>query len=156
MITSGYVLPLVLSVIAGGFVGYINQYGNRTGGVRTFAIICCGSTLITLISKYFFVTLGKPWFADPGRLSAQIIMALVFLTSGILWLTNERSESMSMGTNILLAALIGMILGSGLGSLRSAIIIGFVVLVFWALEAVEGLIFKRRLAQQQVTKKVES
>jgi hypothetical protein len=83
-------------------------------------------------------------------------MALVFLTSGILWLTNERSESMSMGTNILLAALIGMILGSGLGSLRSAIIIGFVVLVFWALEAVEGLIFKRRLAQQQVTKKVES
>lgn len=151
MNSSGYIVPLLLSMVAGGFVGYIN--GSRTGGVRTFAIICCGSTLVTLISKYFFVTLGISWLADPGRLSAQIIMALVFLTSGILWLTDERYESMSVATNILLAAMIGMVLGADPG-VRSTIIIGFVILVFWALERVERIILKRRLTWEK-PKKVE-
>ncbi|MGE5544498.1 MAG: MgtC/SapB family protein [Bacillota bacterium] len=150
-----FIMPLLLSVIAGSLIGYLNQYGKGTGGARTFALICIGATLVTLVSKYFFVTLGRPWFADPGRLSAQIIPTLVFLALFILWFTEGRAEMISVGVNMWLAALIGMILGSGFG-IRAAIAIGFVLLVLPIIDKAENRIRARLADQDRPIKKVES
>ena len=150
-----YIMPLLLSVLAGGIIGYLNQGGKRTGGARTFALICCGATLVTLVSKYFFFSLGKPWFADPSRLSAQIIPTLVFLALFILWFSEGRSGWVSIGVNMWLAALMGMILGSGFG-IRAAIAIGFVLLVLPLVNRAEDKIRARMSNQDRPTKKAES
>lgn len=151
----GFLVPLLLSVVAGIIIGYLNQRGNGIGGARTFAIICCGSTLVTLVSRYFFLGLGKPWFADPGRISAQIIPALVFLAFGVLWFAEARSDGVSAGTNLWLAALVGMMLGSGFGR-RSIIAFGFVILVYLVLDKVERMIQTRRSTPEKPPKKAES
>ena len=117
-------------------------------------MICCGATLVTLVSKYFFISLGKPWFADPGRLSAQIIPTLGFLATFILWFVESRAEWISIGVNMWLAALVGLIIGSGFG-LRALLAIGFVILVLPLIRTAEERLRCRTAAQDKPTEKVE-
>lgn len=151
-----HVMPLLMSVLVGGIIGYLNRKRGGIGSVRTYALICCGATLVTLVSKYFFVSLGKPWFADPGRLSAQIIPTLVFLAVFIVWFSEEgRSDIVSVGVNMWLAALSGMILGSGYG-LRAAIAIVFVLMILPTIDKAEAKIRAHLSNQDKPTKKAES
>ncbi len=148
------IVPLVMSTMAGILIGYLNKRSTGIGGARTFAIICCGSTLVTLISRYFFVGLGRPWFADPGRLSAQIIPALVFLSLGILLFTESRSQQILVGANVWLTAMVGMMLGSGFGHI-CIYVIGFVILVYFILERIENMLNNRRSSLVKRQKKAE-
>ena len=149
-----YVVMLLMSVLLGSLIGYLNQYGKGPAGARTYALICCGATLVTLVSKYFFISLGKPWFADPGRLSAQIIPTLGFLATFILWFVESRAEWISIGVNMWLAALVGLIIGSGFG-LRALLAIGFVILVLPLIRTAEERLRYRTAAQDKPTEKVE-
>ena len=121
---------------------YLNKRSTGIGGAKTFAIICCGSTLVPNF-KIFFVELGRPWFADPGRLSAQIIPALVFLSLGILLFAGSRSQQILVGANVWLTAMVGMMLGSGFGHI-CIYVIGFVILVYFILERIENMLNNRR------------
>jgi len=150
-----YVVMLIMSVLVGSLIGYLNRYGRGTAGARTYALICCGATLVTLVSRYFFIDLGKPWFADPGRLSAQIIPTLGFLATFILWFVESRAEWISIGVNMWLAALAGMIIGSGFGW-RALLAIGFVILVLPIIRKAEERIRARPAAQDQTTEKAET
>jgi len=150
-----FTVMLLISLIVGGLIGYLNRSGKGMKGVRTYALICCGATLITLVSKYFFISLGRPWFADPGRLSAQIIPALGFLATFIIWFVESRAEWISIGVNMWLAALAGMIIGSGF-ELRAFVAIGFVILVLPLLRKAEDKIRARMAAQDKPREKAET
>ncbi len=111
-----YLLPLVLSMIAGYILGYLNQYMGSEGGPRTFALVTIGATLVTLVSNYFFLSLAQPWLADPGRISAQVVSALSFIGIGLIWLSEEKqSTGLASATNLWIASLFGLMLGSGCG-----------------------------------------
>ncbi len=118
--------PIVISILVGTVIGYFNETNEHFGGGRTYAIICGGSALVALTSRVFFLQLGWPMMVDPGRLSAQIIPAMIFLTSGLVLFTDSRAMAPSSVSTLWVTSLIGMMLGSGMGN-RSFVIAVFMV-----------------------------
>ncbi|NLB18166.1 MAG: hypothetical protein GX825_05415, partial [Syntrophomonadaceae bacterium] len=95
MSTLETLLSLFMAALMGSLIGYLNQRRGGAGGTRTFGIICCGAALTAIVSRQFFVGLGLPWVADPGRLSAQVIPALFFLSAGVFWVDQARAQGIS-------------------------------------------------------------
>ncbi|MDD4171214.1 MAG: MgtC/SapB family protein [Syntrophomonas sp.] len=123
-----YLWRLTLAGIIGFIVGIINSRQDDTGP-RVFSIICMGATLITLIAAGIYQII--PWLGDPGRLPAQVISALGFLGSGMIWITRDnRVTGITGATALWLTAILGMLIGAGL---KNASVLGvfFFILIFW-------------------------
>lgn len=140
-----FMIPLLISMAAGFIMGYFNQYVGNEGGPRTFALVTIGSTLVTLVSIYFFNNSDQPWLADPARISAAIVAALSFLGTGLIWLSEEqRNNGLSSATNLWVAALFGMMLGSGSG-FTTMLVFCIIILVFIVLNNIERRLNARKL-----------
>jgi putative Mg2+ transporter-C (MgtC) family protein len=71
------IFRLVLAAVLGSMVGWERERHNRPAGLRTHALVCLGSALITLVSQSFSAP-GQ----DPSRISAQIVSGIGFLGAG--------------------------------------------------------------------------
>jgi putative Mg2+ transporter-C (MgtC) family protein len=112
---------IVLAGLIGGIIGWIS--GSRKD-VRLFSMICMGASLVTYISAYYYIPLSMSWYADPGRLSAQIIVALGFIGSCLIWISPEKKvEGITTAAALWLTAIVGMAIGAGLNNVNEALII---------------------------------
>jgi len=120
-------LRLIIACIVGTLIGIkINPYFTRT-----FTIICSGVALLTIVSLEFFKVINYPWFSDPGRLTAQVIAALGFLGTGLIWVSSAHEvRGLSVAASIWLTAILGIIIGSGLSKV-TMIIVGIVLIAFF-------------------------
>ncbi len=133
-----YLLSVLLAGIIGFFIGVSSTFGQKTLSSRTFSIICMGSALITITSIGFYHHLNVPGFGDPGRLPAQVISALGFLGTGLIWVTKNRQVGgISSAGSLCITAIIGMIIGAGLHNVS---VLGFVffLFIYWVSHWVEG------------------
>lgn len=122
------IYPLVLAVMLGALLGWVSQARGRKS--RTFAIICLGSCLVTLVSTYFFAELGELWTADPGRLAAQLIPALTFLGTGMIWLVEtQKQRKLAPVANMWVTCVVGMMLGASL--VREAVFVSIILVVLY-------------------------
>ncbi len=113
-------LRIALAGIIGALIGLISSRKNA----RLFSMVCMGAALVTHISAYYYIVLSMSWYADPGRLSAQIIVALGFIGSGLIWISPERKvEGISTAAALWLTAIVGMAIGAGLSSVSEALIL---------------------------------
>lgn len=48
------IIPLLVSALLGGLVGYERERANRPAGLRTHILVCVGSTLIMMVSIDMF------------------------------------------------------------------------------------------------------
>lgn len=123
-----FILRILLSGLIGMIIGL--NMGKYIFTARTFAIVCMGSTLLTLTSIEFFKMFDYPWYTDPGRLSAQVISALGFIGVGLIWMSEDRKiRGLSVAAGLWITAIIGILLGAGL------IKVTFIFLIFWIIIA---------------------
>ncbi|KUG02852.1 mg(2+) transport atpase protein c [hydrocarbon metagenome] len=117
-------------IVLAGIIGFlIGATTKELTKMRLFSMVCMGAALVTYISSQFFIPLSMTWYADPGRLSAQIIVALGFIGSGLIWVSPEKKvEGLATAASLWLTAVIGMALGAGLTSVTEAIILFLVIL----------------------------
>ncbi len=105
---------LVLAAV----IGLIMSIGaDRTvTTTRTYTITCMTAALIMIVSNEFFKGLGHPHYSDPSRLSAQIISAIGFIGTGIIWMREEKdvNQGLSIAANLWVTAILGMLIGAGL------------------------------------------
>ncbi len=120
---------LILRIILAGVIGFIvgintrNAYKNIAG--RLFCIISMAACLLTITSLEFFKLLELPWVSDPGRISAQVVSALGFLGTGLIWVSEGQNvRGLSVGASLWFTAILGVVVGAGLNK------IGFIGLVF--------------------------
>jgi uncharacterized membrane protein YhiD involved in acid resistance len=100
--------------------------GRGSSGI-TFAAICTGQ-LNYHTSIGFFRNLGLPWVSDPGRIAAQIISALGFLGTGLIWVSEDfKVKGLSIAASLWLTAILGILIGAGM---QKIVIIFIVVLLF--------------------------
>lgn len=112
---------IILASLIGALIGLLN--GSRKNA-QLFSIICMGAALVTYVSAYYYTTLSMSWYADPGRLSAQIIVALGFIGSGLIWISPEKKvEGITAAAALWLTAIVGMAIGAGLSSVNEALVI---------------------------------
>lgn len=98
-------IKLVLAVLLGGIIGFEREVAGKPAGLRTNILICIGACLFTIISGKFF--------ADPARISAQLVTGIGFLGAGAIMREGEHVRGLTTAATIWAVAAIGMSIGYG-------------------------------------------
>ncbi len=118
---------LAVSLLLGGAIGLERMVHKHPAGMRTFMLICIGSTLATLASIYICQTNMGLHNGDPGRIAAQILTGIGFIGAGLIIKTNDGVSGITTASSIFVTAAIGI--AAGVGMLLTASLVTVVVLV---------------------------
>jgi len=120
---------IVLAAIMGFILGVSTDRSIST--TRTYAITCMVAALLTIVSNEFFRNLGNPYYSDPGRISAQIISAIGFIGTGLIWMSEDKrsGSGLSLAASLWITAILGMLIGAGLQ--QAMILATFLVIIIF-------------------------
>ena len=112
MTPSSVALRLVIATILGSFVGMERAHKRYAAGIRTFALVCLGSALATLIGLYLAEIGGSQ--SDIGRIPAQILCGIGFLGAGTIIVTERKQvKGLTTAAGLWVTATMGMAVGAG-------------------------------------------
>ncbi|HJB07536.1 MAG TPA: MgtC/SapB family protein [Candidatus Enterocloster faecavium] len=94
----------------GYLIGYERKNREKNAGMRTHAIVCMGSALIMIVSKYSFRDIPD---YDASRVAAQIVSGIGFLGAGIIFIRNNAVSGLTTAAGIWATAGVGMAIGAG-------------------------------------------
>ncbi|MDF9829656.1 MgtC/SapB family protein [Parabacteroides sp. PF5-6] len=112
--TGTVVLRLVISFVLGGLIGVERQMRRRDAGMRTFTLICVGSTAAMLISIWIPQTYPDFLNGDPGRIAAQVLTGIGFLGAGAIIQNRGSIQGLTTAACIWVVAVIGLAAGAGM------------------------------------------
>jgi len=123
--TVDVVLRLLLATLAGGIIGMERERIRRAAGFRTHILVCCGSSLVMLISLFLFEAYGAYANIDPGRLGAQVISGIGFLGAGTIIKDGSTIKGLTTAASLWAVSCIGLALGSGfyVGGLTATVLV---------------------------------
>lgn len=115
----GMLADLLLSVVLGFVIGFERKIRFKEAGIRTHTIVCAGSALMMIISKYAFTG------ADSARVAAQIVTGVGFLGAGMIVYRKNEVRGLTTAAGVWATAGVGMACGGRLYvvALGAAIII---------------------------------
>lgn len=99
-------LRLVLSVIAGGFIGIEREVVHKPAGVRTHMLVCLGSALFVLVT---IETLP----GEAARIIAGIATGIGFLGAGTIFRSKSEVHGLTTAASIWAVAGVGIAIGFG-------------------------------------------
>ncbi len=106
-----YLVSVLLSVFLGFAIGYERKLRFKEAGIRTHTIVCAGSALIMVVSKYGF---GDSIEADASRVAAQIVSGIGFLGAGIIIYRKQEIHGLTTAAGVWATSGVGMAVGAGL------------------------------------------
>lgn len=99
-------IDLLLSVLLGFVIGLERKIRFKEAGIRTHTIVCFGSALMMVVSKYAF---GSE--ADSARVAAQIVSGIGFLGAGMIVYRQHEVRGLTTAAGVWATAGIGMACG---------------------------------------------
>lgn len=129
LITNGILLlHLIGATAVGCLLGYERSYHGRAAGMRTYALVCIASTMLTVInghpSHWYGGLSNTPAAADPTRVIQGIMTGIGFLCAGVIMKEGFTIRGLSTSASIWTTAAIGIIIGIGFyGAAISATIV---------------------------------
>ncbi|MBC7950701.1 MAG: MgtC/SapB family protein [Rhodospirillaceae bacterium] len=116
--TNGIIFLHLLGALAVGvLIGYERSYHGRAAGIRTYALVCVASCLLTVINAYpahWFGGLSTPpGLADPTRVMQGIMTGIGFLGAGVIMKEGLSIRGLSTAASIWMTAAIGVVIGVG-------------------------------------------
>lgn len=127
--TNGLILLHLLGALAVGvLVGYERSFHGRAAGIRTYALVCVASCVLTVVNAYpeswFGGLSNPPASADPTRVMQGILTGIGFLGAGVIMREGMSIRGLSTAASIWMTAAIGVVIGLGFyGAAISAAII---------------------------------
>lgn len=95
----------VVATVVGLLIGLARKH--MPAGIRTFSLICLGSTIFTVLS-----TSGTYYAMDEGRVIAQIVAGIGFLGLGVIWKGGEgKPTGLTTAAAIWVTAALGVLIG---------------------------------------------
>ena len=143
----GAVAKLLLSLILGAVIGIERRRKGQIAGLRTFALISMGATLVMLISIYIpQVYLGLK-NGDPGRIAAQVVSGVGFLGAGAIIQMKGSVRGLTTAAGIWMAACIGLAVGAGmyLISIIATILIIFILVNIERIEQRHNFLWESKI-----------
>ena len=124
-------LDLLLSVLLGFIIGFERKIRFKEAGIRTHTIVCVGSALMMVVSKYAF---GSE--ADSARVAAQIVSGVGFLGAGIIVYKQHEVRGLTTAAGVWATAGVGMACGGrlyivALGATALMVIVQCVLHIKW-------------------------
>lgn len=99
-------LDILLSAVLGFCIGFERKLRSKEAGIRTHTVVCIGSALFMVISKYAF---GSE--ADSARVAAQIVAGIGFLGAGIIVYRQHEVHGLTTAAGVWATAGVGMACG---------------------------------------------
>lgn len=115
---------LGISLLLGVCIGIERQLHKHAAGLRTFTLICLGSTLAMMVSIYICQTNTELHNGDPGRIAAQVLTGIGFIGAGLIIKTLDGITGLTTAASIFMTAVIGLAIGCGMiliGSVATAL-----------------------------------
>ena len=105
-----HLISILLSVVLGFAIGFERKLRYKEAGIRTHTIVCVGSALIMVVSKYGFGEDGT----DASRVAAQIVSGIGFLGAGIIVYRKHEIHGLTTAAGVWATSGVGMAAGAGL------------------------------------------
>jgi putative Mg2+ transporter-C (MgtC) family protein len=102
-----FVGQILLAIILGALIGWQREVRGKAAGGRTYALVCAGSALFTILSINAFPG------SDPARVAAQIVVGIGFLGAGTILNRDNRIHGLTTAAGLWVSAAIGMAVGVG-------------------------------------------
>ena len=106
-----HLIGVLAAVVLGFAIGYERKLRFKEAGIRTHTIVCAGSALIMVVSKYGF---GDSIEADASRVAAQIVSGIGFLGAGIIIYRKHEIHGLTTAAGVWATSGVGMAAGAGL------------------------------------------
>lgn len=104
-------ISIMIALVLGFAIGFERRINSKEVGIRTHAIVCVGSALMMVISKYGFSDAKN---FDASRIAAQIVSGVGFLGVGIIMFRQKEVRGLTTAAGIWATAGVGMAAGGGL------------------------------------------
>jgi len=117
-------LRLACATLFGGIIGLERGRKRRPAGMRTYMIVCVGSTLTMLLGQYNSLLFESPQWestladfaitADISRIGAQVINGIGFLGAGTIVVTDHQEvKGLTTAAALWASACTGLAIGAG-------------------------------------------
>ncbi len=121
------ILNLIGALLLGLLVGYERSYRGRAAGMRTYALVCMGSTALTVIVGYpaywYGGHLTLTTTPDPTRVIQGIVTGVGFLGAGVILHEGFSTRGLTSAASIWFSSAIGVMIG--VGFYLAAIVLAF-------------------------------
>ncbi len=109
-------LRIALAGALGALIGAERQLRAKEAGLRTHILVCIGSAMFMIVSKYGFADIlaDHNIALDPSRISAQVVSGIGFLGAGTIMLNKQFVRGLTTAAGLWVTAAIGLIIGSGM------------------------------------------
>ncbi len=107
-------LKLCFSLLLGMTLGTERQIRRHDAGLRTFSLVCVGSTGAMLISIWIPQIYPDFLNGDPGRIAAQVLTGVGFLGAGAIAKGKGSVQGLTTAACIWVISVIGLAVGAGL------------------------------------------
>lgn len=104
-------INIVIAIALGFLIGFERKMRSKEAGVRTHTIVCAGSALMMVVSKYGFSDVES---YDAARIAAQIVSGIGFLGVGVIMFRQKAVRGLTTAAGIWATAGVGMAAGAGL------------------------------------------
>lgn len=107
-------LRLVLSTVFGALIGLERSAQKHSTGTRTFALVCLGSSLATMMNIYLVTMDPDVFSADISRIPAAVVSGIGFLGAGSILVTGRNQiKGLTTAASLWVTAIMGIALGAG-------------------------------------------
>ncbi len=130
------ILKLALACLLGGIIGLERESLNRPAGLRTYTLVCMGSTLAMIVSLEMYYQFQATVNADPGRIAAQVVSGIGFVGAGTIIREGATIRGLTTAAGIWVVGCIGLAVGAGMyiPAIVTSILVLFVLIYFVRLE----------------------
>ncbi len=114
-----YIGQVLLSILLGSMLGLQRERWGKWAGPRTYALVCAGSALFTILSLNFFT--------NNSTVASAVISGIGFLGAGTILHKEDRVEGLTTAAGLWMVSAIGMTVGVGkylLAAIIAVIILG--------------------------------
>lgn len=119
------VVRILLAACCGGILGIERAKSNQAAGMRTYMLVCLGSTVVMLTSQYMAQYFNT---GDPARLGAQVISGIGFLGAGTIIVTRRNQvKGLTTAATLWVTACMGLAVGVGF---YACALIMYLILIF--------------------------
>src|SRR5574344_2501079 len=111
-----YLLRLLVAGLLGAAVGLEREYRAKEAGYRTHFLVCLGSALMMIVSKYGFDDhlVDGTIRLDPSRIAAQVVTGIGFIGAGTIIFQKQIARGLTTAAGIWATAGIGLAVGAGM------------------------------------------
>jgi putative Mg2+ transporter-C (MgtC) family protein len=140
VIFNGFNTQLLVAALLGGLIGVERELSGKDPSIRTFALICLGSCIFTILSWEAVQSFHS---GDPSRIAAQIVPGIGFIGAGTIFRSKHGVSGFTTAALMWVTASIGMAVGFHREDLAiSATLIAIILTL--SLRVVHGHIRKNR------------